>query len=182
MRIEPASIGPTGYAEEMSADSAAVTVRPASPDDSAAVAGIWQHAWRDGHLGHVPDELLAARTPESFSSRAAHHVKDTAVAVVDTVVAGFVMVIDDEVEQVYVAAHHRGSGMAAALLAAAERLVRENGHERAWLAVVAGNERARRFYERHGWIDEGLFDHQAPGPTGPIPVPAHRYVKRVDGP
>jgi GNAT superfamily N-acetyltransferase len=162
-------------------DTNAVTIRPASADDSAAVASIWRHGWRHAHLGQVPDELLAARTPESFSSRAAQRVDDTTVAVVDAAIAGFVMVVDDEVEQVYVAAHHRGSGVAAVLLAEAERLVRENGHERAWLAVVAGNGRARRFYERHGWMDEGPFDHQASGPTGAISVPAHRYVKDVTG-
>jgi ribosomal protein S18 acetylase RimI-like enzyme len=69
--------------------------------------------------------------------------------------------------------------VAAALLAEAERLVQANGHERTWLAVVAGNTRARRFYERNGWTDEGLFDHVAEGPDGPIHVPAHRYVKRL---
>ncbi|MFD0856050.1 GNAT family N-acetyltransferase, partial [Actinomadura adrarensis] len=64
-------------------------------------------------------------------------VDRTAVAVVDGEVAGFTMVHGDEVEQVYVAARHRGSGVAVAVLAEAERLVQENGHERAWLAVVA---------------------------------------------
>jgi GNAT superfamily N-acetyltransferase len=89
------------------------------------------------------------------------------------------MVVDDEVEQVYVAQAHRGTAVAAALLAEAERLVAAGGHERAWLAVVAGNTRARRFYERNGWADEGPFEHSAEGPAGPIRVPAHRYVKRL---
>ncbi|MEV1176540.1 hypothetical protein AB0J09_49965, partial [Nonomuraea sp. NPDC049784] len=62
-----------------------------------------------------------------------------------------------------------------------ERLVAANGHQRAWLAVVAGNARARRFYERNGWVDEGLFDHLAPNETGPVVVPAHRYVKHLGG-
>jgi hypothetical protein len=61
--------------------------------------------------------------------------------------------------------------------AAAEREVAAGGHGRAWLAVVAGNARARRFHERHGWADEGLFEHHAPGG---VLVPAHRYVKRVE--
>ena len=162
-----------------STDDDAVTLRPARLDDSKAVAEIWYHGWRDGHLGHVPEDLLAARTRESFGLRAPQRVGDTVVATVDDAVAGFVMVVDDEVEQVYVSTHHRGTGVATVLLAEAERLVAVNGHERAWLAVVAGNTRARRFYERNGWTDEGLFDHHAPSADGPIPVPAHRYVKRV---
>ncbi|WP_067813019.1 GNAT family N-acetyltransferase [Actinomadura kijaniata] len=156
-----------------------ITLRPAVPNDAEAVADIWRQGWRDAHLGNVPDELTAARTPQSFSARAAQRVEDTVVAVIDDQVAGFVMVVDDEVEQVYVASHHRGSRVATVLLAEAERLVRENGHDQAWLAVVAGNGRARRFYERQGWTDQGLFDHKAPGPTGPISVPSHRYVKQV---
>jgi RimJ/RimL family protein N-acetyltransferase len=47
------------------------------------------------------------------------------------------------------------------------------------LAVVAGNTRARRFYERNGWSDEGPFEHHAPSDSGPIVVPPHRYVKPV---
>jgi ribosomal protein S18 acetylase RimI-like enzyme len=162
-------------------DDSTVTLRPAGPEDAPAVAEIWRSGWRDGHLGHVPDELVAARTPASFDTRAAERVGDTVVAIVDDAVAGFVMVVDDEVEQVYVAVGHRGSGVADTLLAEAERLVRAGGHERAWLAVVAGNTRARRFYERRGWVDEGPFDHRAEGPSGPIHVPAHRYVKRLAG-
>lgn len=156
-----------------------MVIRPARPEDAPAVAEIWRHGWRDAHLGHVPDELLAARTDTSFDTRAGERTGDTAVAVVDGAVAGFVMVVADEVEQVYVATAHRGTAAAAALLAEAERLVAAGGHEQAWLAVVGGNTRARRFYERNGWVDGGLFAHLAEGPNGPISVPAHKYLKRV---
>ncbi|HKA70038.1 MAG TPA: GNAT family N-acetyltransferase [Actinomycetes bacterium] len=154
-------------------------IRPARLDDAPAVARIWYDGWRDGHLGQVPDDLVAVRTEESFGVRAAQRVGDTTVAVIDGAVAGFVMVVDDEVEQVYVSSGHRGSGIAAVLLTAAERQVSADGHDRAWLAVVAGNVRARRFYERNGWVDEGPFDYQAASAGGPIPVPSHRYVKRL---
>jgi GNAT superfamily N-acetyltransferase len=154
-------------------------LRQARHDDAKAVAKIWYDGWRDGHLGHVPDDLVVVRTKESFHTRAADRVGDTVVAVVDDAVAGFVMVVGDEVEQVYVSEMHRGQGVAAVLLAEAERLVAVNGNERAWLAVVDGNVRARRFYERNGWTDDGVFDYPAASAAGPIPVPAHRYVKRV---
>ena len=154
-------------------------LRPATADDAPAIARIWYFGWRDGHLGHVADELVALRTRESFDQRAAARVADTVVATVDGAVAGFIMVVGDEVEQVYVAGEHRGTGLAAALLTEAERLVAVNGHDRAWLAVAPGNARARRFYERRGWIDEGLFDYPAATADGPMPVPCRRYVKRV---
>ncbi len=156
-----------------------VTLRPARASDSEAVATIWYDGWRDGHLGHVPDALVAVRTEESFRTRAAERVGDTTVATVDDAVAGFVMVVGDEVEQVYVDQRHRGSGVAGALLAEATRQVAANGHHRAWLAVATGNERARRFYARQGWADEGAFDYPATGIEEPIPVPCHRYVLEV---
>jgi GNAT superfamily N-acetyltransferase len=156
-----------------------VTVRPATLADSSMVAEIWHRGWRDGHEGNVPDELAAVRTSESFRARASQRTSDTAVATVGETVAGFVMVVEDEVEQVYVAAEYRGTRVAGVLLAEAERLVATNGHDRAWLAVVAGNSRARRFYERHCWIDDGLMDYSATTANGPILIQAHRYAKRV---
>jgi ribosomal protein S18 acetylase RimI-like enzyme len=155
-------------------------IRPGEPGDAAAVAQIWRDGWRDGHVGHVPDELARIRTDESFRTRAAARVGDTTVAVVAGEVAGFVMVVGDEVEQVYVSAAHRGRGIADELLAEAERQVRANGHRTAWLAVVAGNARARAFYERLGWRDEGGFDYEARVEDGStVTVPCRRYVKDV---
>ena len=154
-----------------------VALRPAVPADGPAVAAIWQAGWRDGHLGLVPDELLDVRTEVSFRTRAAHRVGDTTVAVVAGRIAGFVMVVADEVEQVYVSALHRGSGVADDLLREAERQIKDAGHSTAWLAVVAGNAKARRFYERCGWSDGGAFEYAAAGDGSPIFVPAHRYVK-----
>ena len=150
-------------------------VRAARADDAKAVAEIWEQGWRDGHLGNVPDELVALRTPASFAVRAADRVADTTVATVAGEVAGFVMVVGAEVEQVYVSARHRGSGIANTLLVEAERQVAAGGHPKAWLAVAPGNARARRFYERQGWVDEGRFDYRAAG----MIVPCHRYAKPV---
>jgi len=152
-----------------------VTLRPARHGDAARVAAIWHAGWQDGHLGHVPAELVAVRTPENFATRAAARVTDATVADVGGVVGGFVLVAGDEVEQVFVDASFRGGGVADALLAEAERLVAAAGHTVAWLAVVPGNARARRFYERSGWSDEGGFDYVA----DEITVPCRRYVKRL---
>ena len=154
-----------------------VTLRAATADDAGGIAEVWFRGWRDGHLGLVPEELVRVRTQESFLPRAAERVGTTTIAVVDGAVAGFVTVVDDEVEQVFVSGEHRGTGVAGRLLAAAEERVRANGHDRAWLAVVPGNARARAFYEREGWSDEGPFDYTADGPDGPIPVPCRRYTK-----
>jgi GNAT superfamily N-acetyltransferase len=156
-----------------------VHLRPARAADAATVAAIWEQGWRDGHPGHVPDALVAVRTPESFRTRAGERVADTTVAEVDGEVAGFVMVVGDEVEQVYLPVVHRG-GIAALLPAEAERLVASGGHQLAWLAVVPGNTRARRFYQRCGWVDDdGPFDYPATHNGETIHVHCHRYIKAV---
>jgi GNAT superfamily N-acetyltransferase len=111
--------------------------------------------------------------------RASERISDTTVATVDGAVVGFVMVVDDEVEQVYVSAAYRGSGVAKVLIGEAERQVRGNGHRKAWLAVVAGNARARAFYERAGWVDEGPFVYASAAEGGHIAVPCRRYAKLV---
>jgi GNAT superfamily N-acetyltransferase len=158
----------------------AVRLRAAEDADAGAVGRIWAAGWLDGHSGLVPEALVAVRTPESFLERAADRVGDTTVALAGDDVAGFFMIEGDEVEQVYVDAAHRGTGVAAALLAGAERAVAGAGHDVAWLAVVAGNARARRFYEKCGWRDAGPYDYAARVPgQDPIPVPTRRYEKRL---
>ena len=156
-----------------------ITLRAAVAGDAPAIARIWHAGWPDGHLGNVPDALLAFRDEASFGRRAAARIADTTVAAVDSEVVGFTMVVADELEQIYVAAAQRGLGVADALISDAEHRIRAAGYGHAWLAVVPGNTRARRFYERRGWTDEGRFEYPAETGSEPIQVPAQRYVKTL---
>jgi len=139
---------------------------------------LWHDAWRDGHLGHVPDGVEEHRTLDTFRERVPSRLPATTVAEEGGAVVGFVTVHDDELEQLFVAGPARGSGVASTLLAHGEAAIARD-HEVAWLAVVAGNARARRFYERRGWVDRGLYDHVAETLTGSIVIPSHRYEKLV---
>ncbi|MEM7340806.1 MAG: GNAT family N-acetyltransferase [Actinomycetota bacterium] len=154
-----------------------VHLRDAMADDAEQVASIWHRGWQDGHLGHVSQRVADERTLASFRLRAPTRIGDTRVAELDGVVVGFVMVAENEVEQVYLLAEHRGAGLADLLMADAEARIATAGHELAWLAVVAGNARARRFYERRGWVDGGLVVYEAATIDGTIVVPSHRYEK-----
>ena len=154
-------------------------IRPATSTDIDTLVRIWSEGWRDGHLGHVPDLLVSNRTVDSFVPRVRQRIPDTWVADHDGEVVGFVVVLGDEVEQVYVDRRTRGSGAAALLLGKAETIVGDRGYTTAWLAVVAGNARARAFYERQGWSDRGPFDYTAETASGPITVPVRRYERVV---
>ena len=154
------------------------TLRPATSDDVEAIATVWHLGWQDGHLGHVPDALLPHREIVHFRERVPPRIPTTTVATIGSAVVGFVTVHDDEAEQVYVAASARGGGVANVLLRHAEQVIAER-FDTAWLAVVDGNARARRFYERNGWRDAGGFDYGAEIRGGTVLVPSRRYEKRV---
>jgi ribosomal protein S18 acetylase RimI-like enzyme len=156
-----------------------VRLRPATAADAAAIARIWSEGWADGHAGHVPDALVAERPPASFHPRAMERIGQTWVAESVGTVTGFVVVVDAEVEQIYVDRSWRGRGVAERLLRHAEAVIGQGGRRTAWLAVVAGNTRARRFYARLGWRDRGPFTYLAQSATGTVPVPAHRYEREV---
>jgi GNAT superfamily N-acetyltransferase len=157
-------------------------VRLATLDDAEAVARIWHSGWRDGHIGNVPDGLLRHRDDiRQYAARARDRVGQTWVAAPpDGEPVGFVVVKGDELEQVYVDRAARGTGVAAQLLRHGEEVVRHAGHPRAWLAVVAGNARARAFYARHGWRDAGEFVYMAETGDGPFAVLSHRYEVDLD--
>jgi GNAT superfamily N-acetyltransferase len=150
-------------------------LRRATSNDVGAIARIWHTGWVDGHLGHVPPELVAYRSLDQFITRTRHRVQSMWVAESHGQPVGFVVIKGDELEQIYVDRSARGSGVAAMLLRRAETEIRSAGHRRAWLAVVAGNRRARAFYSRLGWRDAGLFSYMAETEIGPLAVPSHRY-------
>ena len=153
------------------------TLRPATPADMARVADIWHAGWHLGHVGHVPAGLTAARTLEAFHERTPLRVGDTTVAEVDGVLVGFIMIAGDEVEQVFVDPERHGTGVAAVLLDDAERQVAGAGYDEAWLAVVAGNARARAFYEKRGWSDTGELPYEVSAGGTTYLSPCRRYVK-----
>lgn len=145
-----------------------------------ALADIWFTGWHQAHAGLLPDELVQARTLESFAERCRLELSDIRTAVLAEDVCGFFMVKDDELAQIFVRSQVRGTGIAAGLLENAERQMRSAGIEMAWLDCVIGNERAARFYEKHGWQrrkDNAFVTVDIP--SGPREIEVWRYQKRL---
>lgn len=153
-------------------------LRAARAGDVEVIADIWHLGWREAHLGHIPAALVEHRGPADFRRRVPERLATSTVAIVDARVVGFVTVHDDEIEQLYVAASARGGVVAPALLGHGEQVIAA-GYDVAWLGVVAGNARARRFYARNAWREVGAFDYAAQIAGGTIAVPCLRYEKRV---
>ena len=114
------------------------------------------------HAGYVDGSLDAARDRRTLL-----------VAELDGRPAGFTFLepavdyftgqADGHIGMVAVAETAEGKGVGAALMRAAEDWARRNGYPRLHLNVFAGNDRARRIYERTGYEIETI-----------------RYVKKLE--
>lgn len=154
-------------------------VRAAQAGEVGHLAWVWYQSWQDAHAGIVPPELTRLRTLESFTDRMRAAVPNVRVVGPSGAPVGFCMVEGDELYQLFVSAESRGSGIAAALLADGEARLAANGVQTAWLACAIGNERAARFYEKHGWRRVGNMINHLDTPEGPFDLEVWRYEKRV---
>jgi ribosomal protein S18 acetylase RimI-like enzyme len=153
-------------------------VRPADPDELDLLVRIWYDGWQDAHDGLLPPDLARRRTLDSFRARLSAALPDLRVIGPPGAAVGFCLIRHDELCQLYVSSASRGTGAATALMADAESRMRDAGVEMAWLACAVGNERAARFYEKHGWGRAGLMLHE-PDDSGGIKFEVWRYEKRL---
>ena len=157
-------------------------VRAARPEDVEQLARLWFDAWHDAHAALVPAELTRHRTVESFAARLVDALPRVQVCGPSGAAAGFCTVRRDEIHQLFVARASRGTGVAAALLAAGEARLAAEGSSRAWLTCAIGNERAARFYEKQGWQRVGNVIEELATPGGPIFLEVWRYEKSLTVP
>ena len=156
-----------------------MTVRPAAPNEIDHLAHVWYDAWQDGHAGLVREELRRRRTLESFRERLQAALPTIRVVGAPGAPIGFCIVKGDELYQLFVSAGARGSGAAAALIADAEARLAAGGVETAWLSCAIGNDRAARFYEKHGWYRAGTMTNELDTPAGTFLLETWRYEKQL---
>jgi GNAT superfamily N-acetyltransferase len=154
-------------------------VRSADAAEIDHLARLWHDGWHQAHAPLVPQELIRLRTPESFRERLRAAFPNVHVAGPLGAPIGFYVLKGDELDQLFVSAKARGSGVAAALIADAEARLAENGVETAWLACAVGNDRAARFYEKSGWCLAGTVVNTAETSSGPFALEVWRYEKRL---
>lgn len=140
-----------------------VTVRMATPDDWAPVAGLLVELGRGVAAGTADDPTHRL----SFAGRLRQLGTVTLVAELDGEVVG---VIDMEYHQrlgdhrpqarvndVVVTERVRGAGVGAALLRRAEELARKRGCFRMALVTATWRDASIAFYRREGWQDYGAW-------------------------
>jgi len=141
-------------------------VRPARPEDAAAIAAAHVRTWQAAYepvFGAerlaVLDEQLPARVERW--ERLLREEQGIWVAEEDGRVVGFVgwgpsrdEGAEGELYSLYVVPEAWGGGAGAALMAVARDELRA-GYGESILWVLEDNPRARRFYEREGWVADG---------------------------
>jgi GNAT superfamily N-acetyltransferase len=166
--------------------------RAARRSDAAAIAGVHGRSWSAAYRELIPPSVLGGMTLEggtrAWDERLAEPAGPPAFVAEDDAgsIVGFVALAmpardDDatpltaEITALYVDPPSWRGGVGSALLATALDRLRRDGFETAILWVLVGNEPARRFYERYGFVADGtVVAHEPPGAPSPSGLRAER--------
>ncbi|MEX0840322.1 MAG: GNAT family N-acetyltransferase [Parvibaculum sp.] len=155
-----------------------ITIRRAGAGDIPALARVWHDAWHAGHA-HLDPEIAVGRPFPFFEQRMGSTLERCIAALVGDEIVGFAGWEGDGIGQVFVLPAWHGRGVAAPLLKAAEDVLRADGHVRIWLQCRVGNDRARAFYEKHGWSIAAVVDADIGTVAGREPILVWRMEKAL---
>jgi ribosomal protein S18 acetylase RimI-like enzyme len=153
-------------------------IRLAQIEDARAIAAVHINTWQYAYRGQIPDEFLDGMSIErrtarwhEILSRSADLQEHVLVADVDGKIVGFCVVgrsRDEDADEtvgelyaIYIDAQTMNHGVGSALLKIGLAYLAEQGYARATLWVMESNQRARRFYERKGWVADGTTRTEA---------------------
>jgi GNAT superfamily N-acetyltransferase len=141
-------------------------------DEAAVLAAVQEHA-SVAALGHIfpPDEYPYPR--EAIVTRWTDALEDPGARIVVAdhhgAPVGVALVRIEWLDGLYVVPGQWGSGIAVKLHDRALEIALELGSTRCHLWVLEDNARARRFYERRGWRENGQT-RVVPYPPNPLDV------------
>jgi putative acetyltransferase len=139
-------------------DERKMRIREARPEEAQLLATVQERA-SVAALGHIFPPELYPYPQEAINARWGEAVADPArralIAVKADEPVGAACVRAEWLDGLYVVPEQWGTGLAGSLHDRALELVRELGATRCHLWVLEENLRARRFYERRGWRENG---------------------------
>ena len=142
------------------------TVRQARLADADALGHVHVRAWQEAYRGIMPDDFLDALDPAQRATMWRDRLRDpevgveVLVAIEGGALVGFAVIGPlrggsagsvGELQAINLAPATWRRGIGSRLLAASQDRLAELGYDRGLLWVAENNERARRFYEQHGW-------------------------------
>ena len=138
-------------------------IRVAVPADAGGIARVHIASWQVAYEGVFPSDFLGSLDLEVrtgwWEALLGRKERITFVADAEDGIAGFSLIGPSEdagwgeIFAIYVLPTHWAKGIGRDLIVASERQLAEDGFERALLWVLQGNDRARAFYERQGWVE-----------------------------
>ena len=144
-------------------------IRLADPSDVPEIARVHVRSWQAVYRGHMPDAFLDALEPSQRIPLWTKAVVDpnavVLVAAIGDALAGFCSLMaardDDatpsigEVTAIYVDPVRWRAGVGGGLMRDAFGAAAQRGFNELTLWVLTSNDRARRFYEQHGFAADG---------------------------
>ncbi|GHG50269.1 N-acetyltransferase [Flavimobilis marinus] len=163
-----------------------VTIRTATVADAADIAQVHVASWREAYAGIVPADYLAALDAEErralWERALARGEITTWLAVVDSRTVGFATLGprrdedaepgDLEIYAMYLDPEAWGRGVARDLMRHSLAEVPDGASLSLW--VLGDNDRAQRFYRRHGFAPDGVERMEEYGDTYLVEV---RYLR-----
>ncbi len=124
--------------------------------DAPAIGEIHVRSWQAAYAGLIPEDFLARLSASSRAASWARRIGEGSGQVLviedDGIVAGFAAFGPGQLYALYLLPEFWGRGLGRTLH---DRVVEELTGDSAVLWVLATNERAKAFYVRQGWVDDG---------------------------
>jgi GNAT superfamily N-acetyltransferase len=155
-----------------------VNIRKADKADIRALARVWNVSWHAGHA-HLDTEAAKGRDLSYFEARVGSNLARMIVAERGGEILGFSGWEGDGIGQLFVVPAQFGKQVAPRLLATVEAILKVEGHKTIWLHCREGNDRARTFYEKHGWKVAYAFDDEIGTHQGLMPTRAWHMEKDI---
>jgi ribosomal protein S18 acetylase RimI-like enzyme len=150
-----------------------MNIRSTRRSDIPQIAAVQAESWKDTYSNDLPQAYLNDQLAEDIQ----RHWNDTVIKPEDVAlvaeedgIVGFIAVwcrAEPYIDNLHVKSSERSKGVGTLLMKAAARQLIRLGHQRAYLWVVASNDRAIQFYEKLGGVCteealQDLFGYQVP--------------------
>jgi GNAT superfamily N-acetyltransferase len=177
-------------------------IRAARVDDARGIAEVHVDSWRAAYVGLIDQRVLDAQSVDARESMWASWISRSdaglppigydepahrmLVAIEDGRIVGWATYgpgRDDgtahlgELAGLYAHPSAWSTGVGHTLIAGVAEGLREAGFDAAYQRVLHGNDRASRFYERHGWLADGMEKTADAG--GATALRELRHTKRL---
>ncbi|MCL1786948.1 MAG: GNAT family N-acetyltransferase [Defluviitaleaceae bacterium] len=166
-------------------DETKITIRKALPEDIDAYTNCANTCWQAAYKGIVPDEYLDSMlTNKALREKNLERLQNPGFCQHYCVLHGpetiGLLIIDtmhSEIWAVYLTPAYWGRGYGRELLNFATSVLKNAGHKKVTLWVFEANHRARRFYEKHGFVLSG--QQKTVDKYGGVPLVEVQYMLAI---